>query len=174
MAEVINLNDKYIDASSIYDVNKTRTQQQFNYDIDNHLSSLDASVSSLSSVYQCDVCYAASGDQTFSGEIVFNYIINNIGNCYSNSTGRFTCPVNGIYIVSFGYFSNANAFSEINRPTIYKNGVMNIMTSVNPCNITDILYCNAGDTLSAGCYFGSISFYCGVGHNWFKVALLHR
>ena len=49
MAEVINLNDKYIDASSIYDVNKTRTQQQFNYDIDNHLSSLDSSVYDLSS-----------------------------------------------------------------------------------------------------------------------------
>lgn len=162
MAEVIKLTDKYIDTSGVYDTNLSKTQSSIN--------------SILSSAYSCDVYYSASGDQTFASniEIKFNSIISNVGNCYSTSTGRFTCPVTGLYIASFGYFSNQNAFSASNRPTIYKNGSMEIMTSVNPCNLVDVVYCSKGDTISAGCYFGSISFYCGRGHNWFKVALLKQ
>ncbi len=46
MAEVIKLTDKYIDASDVYDVNKSKTQQQFNTDISNSVSSLSSTVSS--------------------------------------------------------------------------------------------------------------------------------
>lgn len=161
MAEVIKLTNKYIDASNVYDSNQSKTQSELN--------------SIFTSNYSCNVYYASSGDVSLSGEIKFNGIVSNYGNCYSSSTGRFTCPVNGLYIASFGYFSNNNEFSTSKRSTIYKNGSMNIMTSVIPCNLTNVVYCRKGDTLSAGAYYaGSISFYSARGHNWFQVALLRQ
>lgn len=158
MSEVIGLNDnKLLRSDYVYDANKGARLSELNDDR-----------------YVCCVCYNGNGETSFSGEVKFNHIIWNDNNCYSTSTGRYTCPVGGIYIVSFGYFSNNNAFNANNRPTIYKNGSMYATTSVNPTTMTLIIPCDKGATISAGCYTGSISFYAWEGHNWFNVALLRR
>lgn len=44
----------------------------------------------------------------------------NRGNCWNSSTGRFTCPVAGVYYVAAFFLCRANASHNI---TVYKNGV---------------------------------------------------
>jgi len=47
----------------------------------------------------------------------------NQGNCYSSSTGVFTCPVDGIYNVSFMYITNNDLAAQV-ASGIYKEGVL--------------------------------------------------
>ena len=158
MAEVIKLTDKYITTNSIYDENRGTTQAYLN------------------TPYMCNVCYNLNGgDATFKEtEIKFNTVISDVGGCYSTSTGRFTCPVNGIYMVSYGCYSNNGEINTNNRPAIYVDGYMNIMTNVVPFNLVDILHCTKGQTISAGVCLGSISFFAYYGHNWFQVSLIKQ
>jgi len=47
--------------------------------------------------------HAYKGDDTSlqaSGTYIFNSTFTNIGNCYDTTTGRFTAPVNGVYVFS--------------------------------------------------------------------------
>ena len=124
--------------------------------------------------YMCEVYYnAGGGDASFTGDIVFNTVIQNIGNCYNTSTGRFTCPVNGIYLVIFEYYSNQSAVNG--RASIRKNGTP-IMQLNGPYgqHTAAVTYCTAGTYLTAGAMAPqySISFYAAHGHNRFQVVLL--
>ena len=121
----------------------------------------------------CLVQVNTGGDQTYTGAIVFNNVIQNVGNCYNASTGVFTCPVAGTYIVSFGYYSNNTSANS--RPAIMLNGTMISMTN-GPYghDLSVTRYCAAGDKITAGAYNASypVYMYAGGGHNHFSVTLI--
>ena len=58
---------------------------------------------------------ANSGTIGTNTPIVFNLTHENIGSCYSTSTGKFTAPVNGVYVFSFNVFINSNNPAGGNR-----------------------------------------------------------
>ena len=59
---------------------------------------------------------------TLNTDIRFDNIILNRGSCYSESTGRFTVSVAGIYEAKFIFLSN-NTHTQDNSITLQKNGV---------------------------------------------------
>lgn len=123
--------------------------------------------------YHSLVQVTTGGNTTYTGKIIFNSVIQNYGDCYSTSTGEFTCPVNGIYSVSFGYYSNNTATNA--RPAIMCNGTQIVMTNGaygQTLNITRAF--TAGDKITAGAYWANypISLYAGSGHNYFSVTLI--
>lgn len=156
MAESIKLKDNtYIDASGIYDSNLHKTQQELN------------------TAYCCDVYYSGTTGVQFTGAIKFNTIRKNIGNCYSTSTGAFTCPVNGIYIAVFQFYSGSTATNQ--RPSIMVNGSNWAMTDgAYGHSVVLISYFTAGTKLTAGAYDSRfpITTYGQVAHNGFMVTLL--
>ena len=50
---------------------------------------------------------ANSGTIGTNTPIVFNITNENIGSCYSTSTGKFTAPVDGVYVFSFNVYINS-------------------------------------------------------------------
>ena len=103
----------------------------------------------------------ASGDQgaynasTTNGVMKPSTILHNVGNHYNNSTGLFTCPVAGRYLVQFSgnfYNSGAGSYHIItimkNSGSFtwnYHNGMTNSWTHISN-NI--IISCAANDTLN--------------------------
>lgn len=124
--------------------------------------------------YMCDVFYEVipGADTNFSNDIIFNKVATNMGGCYSTSTGRFTCPVDGIYLATFSYFSNNNSANQ--RAAIRRNGFC-VMQENGPWggNISVILYCTAGQYFTAGSSGSTpLSIFAYNGHNRFCVSLL--
>jgi hypothetical protein len=78
----------------------------------------------------------------------------NVGNCYNPSTGNFTCPVAGRYLVSSSIHSDAGREP---RHYVAKNDVFHRGTTStgpgwhNGC-LSAIIECAAGDTLSLWAY----------------------
>ncbi len=113
------------------------------------------------------------GDQTYTGAIIFNHAIQNVGNCYNTSTGVFTCPVAGTYAISFGYYSNNTSANT--RPAIMLNGgTISITNGPYGHDLFVTRYCAAGDKITAGAYSASypVYMYAGGGHNHFSVTLI--
>ena len=103
----------------------------------------------------------ASGDQgaynatTTNGVMKPSTILHNIGSHYNNSTGLFTCPVAGRYLVQFsGNFYNSGA-GTYHIITIMKNGGSftwnydnDMGASWKHISNTTIVSCAANDTLN--------------------------
>lgn len=123
----------------------------------------------------CDVYYTTTpgADTTFYGDILFNEIVTNLGNCYKTSTGRFTCPVNGIYFATFTYFSNNSSVQQ--RAAIRRNDFLMIQKN-GPYggNVSIIIDCTAGQYITAGSSSSvtPLSIFTYNGHNRFCVSLL--
>jgi hypothetical protein len=143
------------------------------------IDALETQVTSLNNSltpYHCAVYYAGSGDVTFNAHpIVFNTVIHNVGGCYSTSTGHFTAPVSGLYLIAFTYYSNNTATNG--RATIFIND-SNIIMENGPQgrSLAQVRYVTAGQTISVGPQTSSypIAFFAASGHNLFTVTLLQK
>jgi len=95
--------------------------------------------------------------------VIHNSVITDIGSCYSQSTGRFTCPVAGKYLVSI------EGHAENSQPTahnIRKNGTSIAYTyasvpsgSYAASSKTLILNCAVNDYIDH--YISSGTLWCG-------------
>ena len=66
-------------------------------------------------------------------DLVFTAIRHNVGNHYSNSTGRFTCPVAGTYL--FGWTNIGYNTNDVYRYYIRVNGSSNISGTGNDTHL---------------------------------------
>lgn len=126
--------------------------------------------------YYCEAYYSASpgANVTVTDVLKFNYTNHNVGNCYSTSTGYFTCPVNGLYTASFAFFSNNTSVNQ--RPCLYFGGKQIMVNGPYGHTISGTCYCTAGTQIyvkpQSSTY--SFTFFGYSGHNLFTVALLRQ
>jgi hypothetical protein len=79
--------------------------------------------------------------------VIFAYTYVNVGNHYSTSTGRFTCPTNGLY--EFYIQGIGSSTNGVYRHRLYKNGAM-----------LDDVHVRIDTTDTGSAYgFGSLSVY---------------
>ena len=99
---------------------------------------------------------------TASSVYIFTNTELNRGNYYSTSTGRFTCPVNGVYVFHYRWLTTAGVTAQ---PRLFKNGVsIDGATGYgNPATgeyftgtISVALNCNANDYITCGALSGTI------------------
>ena len=66
--------------------------------------------------YQPRFCGQRSNGNVTNAYILLNSVRTNVGNCYNTSTGRFTCPVAGVYRISFFIpMSTTNSYIRATR-----------------------------------------------------------
>ena len=71
--------------------------------------------------------FSGFGTSTFrSGTYIFNSVENNVGNNYNTSDGRFTAPVDGIYLISYhalvgNQSSRTNIYIRVNNSDILRS-----------------------------------------------------
>lgn len=128
--------------------------------------------------YFASVYYADSSptDVTVTGILKFNTIVNNLGGCYSTSTGIFTCPVAGLYYANFTFYSNNNSTSVQQRAHISMGGRSYMVNGSHGHSISAMEYLPAGAQIFAGCANSNfpITIWSGVNHNRFSVNLVKR
>ena len=114
---------------------------------------------------------------TTSTDIRFDQIITNQGNCYSESTGRFTVPVAGIYEVINTFLTNNNTSSD-HSTFLRKNDVL-IHRSFNSTSnehvqlVTHCLVdCNVGDYFTVQLSSGNIYINSDGSYSSFTVRLV--
>tara|TARA_B100001287_G_scaffold74511_1_gene61883 strand:- start:6068 stop:6574 length:507 start_codon:yes stop_codon:yes gene_type:complete len=98
-----------------------------------------------------------------SGILQFDTIVENIGNHYSTSTYKFTCPVDGLYQTTIGAISQND--TDKYGMDLYKsdNRVRRNYTVYRTFQATNILMCSASDTLAWYLSGNSIALYEGTG-----------
>ena len=94
-----------------------------------------------------------------AGIIEFDNILENIGNHYSTSTYKFTCPVDGLYQASISFLSQ-NATDQFGCD-LYKADVRIARNYqvYRHLHATNFILCSAGDTLHWQLATGSLNFY---------------
>ena len=124
-----------------------------------------------------------SGQATFyqGNPIVFGSVVANRGNCWNNATGRWTCPVAGYYLVTMSGISAGSGAGVSSYGYIYilKNSATytfshwNLTGAWDGSNLTAMVQCSAGDTLSMAIKDSPSSGWYGAGgHSCFGIALV--
>ena len=111
------------------------------------------------------------------GIIKFDTIVTNQGSCYSASTGKFTCPVDGVYEAMFTCLSHTGT-TENHQIHIYKNSdpLANGYNGVDSnhvqmtCHV--IVDCVAGDEITGRHGNGQIYIDSSGRYSQFTVKLL--
>jgi hypothetical protein len=124
-----------------------------------------------------------SGQATFynASPMVFGSVQANQGSCWNNSTGLWTCPVAGYYLVFMSGIASgsANGTASYGYPYINKNGATYTFSHWNHAsyweyaNLTAIVSCAANDTISFSLTTGATGGFYGAGdHCSFGIALV--
>ena len=94
-----------------------------------------------------------------SAQINYDYVMFDRTNSYSTSTGRYTCPVSGVYVFTHN-ISARNAFTGAYEIKIFRNGVEEIRKFASSANYghgsvaTAEFECVANDYIEARGYWG--------------------
>lgn len=111
----------------------------------------------------------ATGDSGSTlATVIFETAVENVGNHYSTSTGRFTCPADGTYFVSCNSNLNMGAASGVTFFEIHKNGQLYMRAYDAYGYQTNTWYQN-GLALTVPCSNGDyleIKLRCNGGHAW--------
>lgn len=104
-----------------------------------------------------------------AGIMQFDNIVENIGNHYSTSTYKFTCPVNGLYQASVGAISQNN--TDAYGMDLYKSDtrIRRNYSVFRTIQATNFIMCVAGDTIHWQLSTNQ-SLYEGVGEERYTYA----
>jgi hypothetical protein len=124
-----------------------------------------------------------SGQGSFyrANPVTFGSVIANVGSCWNNSTGYFTCPRAGYYLMGMsGIAAGGGHGTGFTSGYFYlmKNGSSVHFSHWNHAsyweyvNLSGVISCAANDTLSFQINTGTGYFYGGGDHGNFYITLL--
>ena len=120
--------------------------------------------------------YAGYNPQDYGAGIIFNTALYNIGGHYSTSTGRFTAPVTGTYLLTAECYTTGQVWDQSwftlngNRPT----GTDHVQNGQAIVGNTSMIKLNANDWVSFHPYSGNTNnlIKAAPNHTWFKGILI--
>ena len=105
-----------------------------------------------------------------SGTLVFNSVLENVGNGYNSSNGRFTAPVAGVYVFT-GAILQSNSGSQFDVNIRYNGATTNKGASMraqftghSTIQVSETLKLNANDYVDI--YVSSSNVHIGGSGNW--------
>jgi hypothetical protein len=102
----------------------------------------------------------------------------NVGNCWNNSNGYFTCPVAGYYLVTGGGIASTQAgYFDIQRNGLRQHFThWNHTASWHYVSLSCIFYCALYDNIKYALLnttpTSGVGFYGAGGHGMYSIALL--
>lgn len=167
---------------NINNIALTSTNNIFNI-ISNEATWLSATTNGIIRTPQRPYMKARLADQGnfYRGNpVTFGSVIANVGNCWNNSTGYFTCPIAGKYLVGMGGIAAGSLNGTLSYGYFYimKNGGVYHFSHWNHTSyweyvsMSGIVNCNAGDTISFQIHPSYGYWYGGGDHGNFYICLL--
>jgi hypothetical protein len=120
--------------------------------------------------------YTGYNSTDYSSGLIFNTALYNIGGHYSTSTGRFTAPVTGTYLLTAECYTNGAVWDQSwftlngSRP----NGTDHVQNGQAIVGNTSMIKLNANDWVMFHPYSGNTNnlIKAAPQHTWFKGILL--
>ena len=131
----------------------------------------------------CSSAYTLSAGSFANGfDVIYGNVDINVGSCYNNTTGKFTAPVAGAYLVMYTVLINSGSSTSVDyRLSLsINNGQTMTGSSLKPGGlwpsvyISNIVYLNANDTVKARFWndSGTGAVHADPNYNRFSIMLL--